>query len=307
MTEPLCVLLADDDRVPRTLLRRMLEAWGLQVTEVEDGLAAWEVLQSESTPRIAILDWMMPGLDGVALCRKLRALNHAPLVYTILLTSKRQEEDLVHALDNGAHDFQSKPVRPGELKARIAVGRRLVETHDRLQASLREMERLASTDVLTGIANRRAFFDLARQELQRTQRYGHAVTGMLLDIDQFKRINDEFGHQAGDAALIHVARICEQEVRESDILARYGGDELAALLLDADEETALEIAERLRQAVADTPFEFAGSPRHLTVSIGLATTASTVNIDQFLNMADQALFLAKDAGRNRVRAWERRP
>lgn len=305
-TSSLEVLIADDDRIPRRLLRRMLERWGHRIIEAEDGHQAWRALDVESPPHIAILDWMMPGIDGIELCRRLAQRPRAPLVYTILLTSKRDEDDLVHALDNGAHDFQTKPVSPGELRARLAVGRRLVEMHDRLQESLAEMERLATTDVLTGIANRRHFYDCANRALDHAGARGKPVSTLLLDIDRFKQINDRHGHSAGDNALRRVAELCQMHLRPTDMVARFGGDEIAILLPEAQIDEAHTIAERLRSAIAGATLHTdhesdSREPVQLTVSIGCASTSTAgVGIDDLLGQADAALLRAKAEGRNCV-------
>lgn len=296
------ILIADDDRVPRRLLRRMLERWGHRVIEVENGLQAWQALNVESPPHIAILDWMMPGIDGIELCRRLDQRVDAPLVYTILSTSKRDESDLVHALDNGAHDFQSKPISPGELQARLAVGRRLVEMHDRLQASLSEMERLATTDVLTGIANRRHFYACANRALDQAGTRGNTVSTLLLDVDRFKEINDRYGHSAGDSALCQIATLCQGLLRPTDMVARFGGDEIVILLPNTLLDEAVTIAERLRLTIANTALCLENrDPAKLSVSIGCASSsASGIGIDELLGRADAALLKAKSEGRNRV-------
>ncbi|MEX1067011.1 MAG: diguanylate cyclase [Aquisalimonadaceae bacterium] len=308
MNESLTILLADDDHTPRALLRRMIESWGHQVLEAENGEQAWQVLTAQSPPRIAVLDWMMPGIDGVTLCQRLQQQHDRPLVYTILLTSKRDEQDLVHALDSGAHDFQSKPPRPGELRARIAVGQRLVDTHDRLQESLQEMERLATTDALTNVPNRRHFFDLAEHALQRALRYHTPISALLMDLDNFKTINDVHGHHVGDAALRRVATVCQAGMRGCDIFGRYGGDEMVAILTDTALAGALEVADRLRSTVAQQPVDAEGQTVALALSIGVATLGNGVtSLDTLLHHADTALLQAKQAGRNRVLPYEGDP
>lgn len=302
--DPLTVLLADDDPITRTLLRRMMESWGHQVMEVDNGEEAWRALTTDAPPRIAVLDWMMPGLDGVSLCKRLHQPSNRPLIYTILLTSKTDEQDLIIALDSGAHDFQTKPARPGELRARIAVGRRLLDMHDRLQESLREMERLATTDVLTDIPNRRHFFDLAEHALQRAMRYDTPISALLLDLDNFKPINDLHGHNMGDAALRHVADICKANLRGCDIFGRYGGDEMVAVLTDTALSGALEVAGRLRSEVARQPIRMEDRTVHLSLSIGVACLGGNVtSLDALLHQADTALLQAKQTGRDRVMAF----
>ncbi len=301
MTKALRILIADDDRVPRTLLRSILERWGHPVEVASNGDQAWSILQSDSPPRIAILDWMMPGIDGVELCEKLQHTQQSPLIYTILLTNKREEDDLIYALDHGAHDFQSKPARAGELRARIAVGRRLIETHDRLQQSLDQMEKLAATDPLTGIANRRHFFTRAASELKRAQRYHHDTSVLLIDVDGFKQVNDSYGHDAGDASLRHITQLCRGQLRENDLFGRYGGDEFAALLIDSGPEMAQEVAERLRRTICTHPLSIGEHTLSVTLSIGVATCQHAhCTSDALLQQADQALLSAKRAGRNQV-------
>jgi two-component system, cell cycle response regulator len=301
MTKRCKILIADDDRVPRTILRSMLENWGHEVIEATDGREAWEILQDEDPPRIAILDWMMPRIDGIELCRHLRSASNLPFIYAILLTNKREEEDLIYALDNGAHDFQSKPARAGELKARIAVGKRLIDAQDRLQESLRQMEKLAATDPLTGIANRRHFFTHATSELKRAYRYQHSTSVLLIDVDGFKKINDDFGHDAGDAALLHITQLCQTQMRENDLFGRFGGDEFSALLIETGPVMAHEAAERLRHSLLKNPVVIGSQTLNITITIGIASVNEcTTTIDALLIQADQALLTAKRSGRNRI-------
>lgn len=301
---PLRVLVADDDRVSRTLMMRVVESWGYQTVEADSGDAAWALLNQPDPPRIAIIDWMMPGIDGVEICRRLHARTDTPLIYTVLLTSKADEQALIHALEQGAHDFQAKPANPGELRARLLVGRRLVESDDRLNESLARMEQMAATDELTGAANRRNFIQLAEREIYRVQRSHSPLALLVLDIDHFKTINDTHGHVAGDAALCHLVAVCQLSLRRTDIIARFGGDEFVILLPECDPPTAIHTAERLREAIHSTPVPEKGGPFNMSVTIGVATCPAgnhqLEELDDLLRLADEALYEAKDAGRNRI-------
>ena len=175
----------------RLALSKNLEKWGYEVVAVENGTLALEVLLDDEPPRIAILDWLMPGREGVDICRELSRSDDGPLIYTILQTIKTDKADLVAALDQGAYDFLSKPVHVGELRSRIAVGARLVNAEDQIREYAKEMERLAVSDPLTGAANRRHFFNMAQRELKRARRYDKAVALIMMDIDNFKRINGQ--------------------------------------------------------------------------------------------------------------------
>lgn len=298
------ILIADDERVSRTLLMRVVESWGYRTVEADNGDAAWAILNGPDPPRIAIIDWMMPGLDGVQICHRLQNRTEAPLIYTILLTSKADDQALVHALEQGAHDFQSKPPNPGELRARLLVGRRLVESDDRLTESLARMEQMAATDSLTGAANRRNFIQLAEREIYRLQRSRSPLALLVIDIDRFKAINDTHGHVAGDAALCHLVAVCQLSLRRTDIIARFGGDEFVILLPECDPPTAIHTAQRLREAIHSTPVPDKGGPFTISVTIGVATCPAgnhkLEDIDVMLRLADEALYEAKDAGRNRV-------
>ena len=302
--KPLRVLIADDERISRTLLMRVVESWGYETVEADSGNKAWELLNQDEPPRIAIIDWMMPGIDGVEICRRLYQRSGKPLIYTILLTSKTDESALIYALEQGAHDFQTKPANPGELRARLLVGKRFVEADDRLNESLARVEQMAATDALTGVANRRHFFQLAERELYRTQRTQTPVALLVIDIDNFKEINDTYGHAAGDAALCHLVAVCQLSLRRTDIIARFGGDEFIILLPECDPPTALHTAERLRHSIYATPVPEKEQAFQIEVTIGVATSMGgnypNEDIETLLRLADEALYEGKEAGRNRV-------
>ena len=295
------VLIADDELALRRALRRSLNEWGYEVTEAADGQEAWRALGADDPPRIAILDWVMPGMDGVAICKRLGEREGLPFVYTILLTAKTDKEDLVYALESGAHNFQSKPISLAELRSHVNVGRRLVEADDKLKEYAAEMERLATTDALTGIHNRRHFLGCAELEVCRALRYRRPLSALAMDLDFFKRVNDTYGHAVGDETLKVVTDTCLGALRENDLFGRLGGDEFAVLLPETGVAVASQVAERLRAGVAeaalpqkdDVPF---------TVSVGVTTLdGDRDTLEEVLRRADQALYEAKRAGRNRVK------
>lgn len=295
------VLVADDSPTTRFALRKNLRDWGYEVVEAADGEEAWQALNQDDPPRIAVLDWMMPGIDGVVICKRLHERQGGPFIYTILLTSRSDKQDLIFALANGAHNFQSKPTSPEELRSHVSVGRRLVEADDKLKEYAAEMERLATTDSLTGVCNRRHFLAVGEREISRASRYGRRLSLMMMDIDHFKLVNDTHGHAAGDATLRALSETCLAALRGNDIFGRFGGEEFTAILPEASSETAAEVAERLRQSIADLTVTFENRAIHVTVSIGVATlTPEDTSVEDLLKRADDALYQAKDAGRNRV-------
>jgi diguanylate cyclase (GGDEF)-like protein len=195
---------------------------------------------------LAILDWMMPGLDGVEVCRKVRQAGGAPYVYLIMLTGRAERRDVVQGMGAGADDYLSKPFDEQELRVRLRAGRRIVD----LQEALRT---LATRDALTGTWNRRAILEILRRELARGAREGTPVGVVLADLDHFKRVNDTLGHLTGDAVLSEAARRIGAALRPYDALGRYGGEEFLIVLPGCDPEGASQVAERVRGRVAEAP------------------------------------------------------
>lgn len=295
------VLIADDSPTARFALRRNLTEWGYEVVEASDGEKAWMILNHKHPPRIAVLDWMMPGMDGVEICRLLQKRNNGPFVYTILLTSKNEQQDLVYGLESGAHNFQSKPYSPIELRSHINVGKRLIEADDKIKEYAEQMARLAITDPLTGICNRRHFFQCAEDELLRAQRYERPMSVLLMDIDNFKNINDTFGHAAGDETLVTMSRTCENSLRQNDLFGRLGGEEFGTVMPETGILKSTEVAERLRMTLGDLCISFEGNAIRFTVSIGVSEyTPGDKTIENIMKRADEALYQAKKSGRNRV-------
>ena len=279
----------------------MVKAWGYETVVVSDGNAAWEVLQEQNAPRLAVLDWMMPGLDGPDLCRLLRKRG-GPYVYVLLLTSRDGKEDVVLGLEAGADDYVTKPFSPLELRHRLNAGRRIVELQEQVEAQNQEIRKLARNDALTGLLNRGAIFEVFAAELSRARRDRKAISIMMADVDHFKRVNDTLGHQAGDFVLRAVADRLQDQVRPYDAVGRYGGEEFLVVLPGCGAEEALEVAERLRAAVEASPILFEATPIAVTISLGVTSREPVISEarEPLIAAADAALYEAKHAGRNRV-------
>jgi two-component system, cell cycle response regulator len=296
------ILIADDESVSRRMLQGLLVKWGYDVDAAEDGNAAWEKLKAPDAPRMALLDWMMPGQNGVDVCRALRKLRPEPYTYILLLTAKDAKESVVEGLESGADDYLTKPFNPQELKARIRVGLRLLDLEDNLVQAREAMRFKATHDTLTGVWNRGAILETLERETWRSRREGLSLGVLIADLDHFKSVNDTYGHLAGDAVLREVTKRMQADVRPYDAVGRYGGEEFLILLPGCNGSDTREKAERLRNAIIQEPVATAAGNLAVTMSIGGVATADwpedTAN--QILQMADSALYRAKEEGRNRT-------
>lgn len=301
------ILIADDDLTSRMLLAGVLRRHGYEVVETREGLAALAAMQVPDAPRLAILDWVMPGLDGLQVVERLRASPSERPPYVIMLTARGGKADLIRGLDAGANDYLAKPFDPGELRARIEVGRRMVEIQDALLESREKLAYQASHDILTDLLNRRAILEALDAAMGEVPD-GDRICGLAMaDIDRFKRINDEYGHQAGDEVLSGLASALRAAVpgleAEPVQLGRLGGEEF---LLICRLPVSLEPADlharfdALRQQIASVPLQTRAGPMGITVSIGVARAQPGQSADALLAAADRALYAAKGAGRNRV-------
>jgi two-component system, cell cycle response regulator len=297
------VLVAEDDAISRVLLVRTLEKAGYEVTAVENGRKAWKELNAEDPPRLALLDWVMPEMDGVGVCKEVRGSNSLHYTYLILLSSKESKKDIVQGLESGADDYLTKPFDPEELKARLRAGERVLELEDRLVEARESMRFQATHDRLTALWNRGVIEELLSREMHRSKREENCTAVMMCDLDRFKGVNDKYGHAAGDDVLREVARRLHASVRSYDMVGRYGGEEFLVVLNKCDPSCAKTRAEALRTAVGGKQILAAGNSLTITMSVGLALSSDFegCNVEEIIHSADMALYAAKAAGRNCVR------
>jgi two-component system cell cycle response regulator len=296
------VLAAEDNPVFQSMLRALLTKWGYDVVAARDGIEAWRILESAAAPRLAILDWMMPGVDGVELCRRVRAAGREPYIYILLLTARTESEDLVQGMEAGADDYLTKPFNAHELRVRLRAGRRILDLQEELMVAREALRDQATHDGLTGLLNRVTILDVLRTELARAARERRPVAVLMADLDHFKLINDTYGHLAGDAVLREAARRMKSSVRPYDSIGRYGGEEFLFVLPGCDAPAAQAQAERFREALASEPIPIGGQSIHVTCSIGVSGSAGlpVSSSDTLVRDADLALYQAKDRGRNQV-------
>lgn len=294
------VLVADDDLTSRTMLAAILKKSGYDPVLAADGVAAWQVLGGTAAPRLVLLDWNMPGLDGLEVCRLIRKNESSNQPYVILLTGRGEKGDIVQGLEAGANDYISKPYDTEELQARISVGRRMLELQTSLVKARDAVVHQAMYDHLTDIFNRRAILDQLSKELTRTRREGGWLEVGICDIDHFKAINDTWGHQAGDEALVAFTWCVQASLRSYDQVGRYGGEEFLVIASGIAGDDHEGLFERVCARVAGTLITTAAGTISMTVSIGVAVARPDSTVDGLLAAADTALYRAKDAGRNRV-------
>jgi diguanylate cyclase (GGDEF)-like protein len=305
------ILIADDSIVSRHLLEATLRKWGYEVVVACDGEEALAVLQRDDAPALAILDWMMPGMTGLEVCRRVRQRAREPYTYMLLLTSKSQKEDLIEGMEAGADDYITKPFDQHELQVRLRAGTRLVDLQAELLSAREALREQATKDSLTHLWNRSSILDILCRELARGQREGVPVGVVMVDLDHFKNVNDNYGHFAGDAVLCEAARRMQNGIRQYDSIGRYGGEEFLILLTGCDEETSLSQAERLRKQLAQVQMSLNETSLSISASFGVTTAlpGQPWTPEELIHKADEALYMAKRLGRNRVEflSYDSRP
>ncbi len=293
------ILLVEDSVIERYEVGNYLTEWCLDYVAVGSGTEAIERLEAPDPPNLVLLDWLLPGLDGIDVCRRIRELGkNGAYTYTVMLTAKNRKQDLLVAMEAGADDYLAKPVDPSELRARILAGKRILELQQRLRFA-------ATHDFLTNLLNRSEILSVLQREFSRSERENKPATVILADIDNFKRVNDTFGHAAGDEVLIEVARRLKLGLRPYDVVGRYGGEEFLLILPGCDLPNGRRRADEIRALVGKDPFPTLFGETSATISMGVTVTSLCPErtVTEILGQADAALYQAKNNGRNCVEVF----
>lgn len=294
------ILVAEDDFSSKLLLAEVLKRKGHEVITAGDGNEAWNIMKERDAPHLAILDWMMPEMEGPEVVRKIRELPTEMPPYIIMLTSKSAKSEIIAGLEAGADDYLTKPFNHGELIARVNVGRRIIEIQDSLIKSRELLAHQATHDTLTGLLNRRAILEQLNKELARTYSHGELLVVGMCDIDHFKVINDTYGHQSGDDVLCAFSRILVENVREYDSVGRLGGEEFLIIMPMKSMTNYISAFDQLCSRIAEAKIPTRSGILSVTMSTGLVCANSDSTTDQILEMSDKAMYQAKKEGRNRV-------
>ncbi len=296
-------LIVEDEAVSRLVLQRILQNQGYEVLVAKDGQEGWEIFQREKKNiYLLVIDWMMPVMNGLELCKKIRKAETSHYVYIIFLSAKGEKKDIVKGLKAGADDYLTKPFDKEEMLSRINVGLRIIKLEQALKKANQKLYILATLDGLTKILNRRELFNRLKEELSRASRKRTPFYLFMLDIDHFKKVNDRYGHDAGDKVLVEIVNRIKSQLRSYDIVGRYGGEEFLIGISKADKKVVKEIAERLRRCICEKPFNIDDKSLTVSISVGLAEVEPSrdVDLEAAIKMADIALYKAKQQGRNRV-------
>jgi diguanylate cyclase (GGDEF)-like protein len=295
------ILVVDDSPIYRKLVEQSLSHEPDRIIFAKNGREALARF-AEHQPAVVITDWTMPDISGLELCEAIRRDFNQSYSYLILLTSHTNKEQVIEGLAAGADDYLTKPFHPGELVARVGVGRRIIELHRQVEAKNRQLEELALTDPLTGLHNRRAIDLWVSSQLSAAARHDFSIWVAMADLDRFKRVNDTHGHDAGDTVLKSFAEILKANTRKSNICGRLGGEEFLMVLTHIDKEQVRIGIERVRSYFEKEEFKFGADVIRVTASFGVAgfRGPQAPEFSTLLARADAALYSAKDKGRNRI-------
>jgi diguanylate cyclase (GGDEF)-like protein len=296
------VLIADEDKSHRQRLAELVKPNENKLIHVDSGMEAMDVIESENPPDLIIMDWNMPGLSGLEVATLMRETQDQYQPYVIILSDYSQDEKIIQALSYGADDYIHKPVDPALFHAKLAVAERIINMQEKLKQSNQMLEKLAYYDDLTGVLNRRAGNASFMVEMERCIRKDQNMAIAMVDIDHFKRINDNYGHQAGDVVLRTFANLLQKAVRPYDIVCRYGGEEFLLIMEIQGDKEAEILFERIRERVSSTDIKYQGEIIKITASFGIyvITPSTELTLHELVTTADEALYQAKDAGRNKV-------
>jgi two-component system, cell cycle response regulator len=296
------ILVADDDAVSRLLMQRMLRETEFEVVTARNGREALQVLSEEDGPRLVLLDWTMPEMSGLEVCRAIRNGLRRAYIYIALLTSKDSKEDLVAGLEAGADDYLTKPCHPEEMRARLRTGRRILQLEDILVEAHEEMRRHATRDSLTQLLNRGAIFDALGAKLTQARLRGTDFAVLLCDVDHFKLVNDTYGHMVGDEVLREIADRLKSNVRKG-VVGRYGGEEFLLLLEGCGPDHVEMVANRICSVIRTMPVMTSAGALNITISggaLGVDARVAEQSAEVLVQHADQLLYAAKRSGRDRV-------
>ena len=299
--DKLTILVADDSPVYRKLVEQSLAEDGCALIFAKNGREALDLF-AEHHPALVITDWTMPDISGIELCARIRRDFQRCFAYVILVTSHTEKEQVIEGLTAGADDYLTKPFHPGELLARVRVGRRMIEMNRQIQAQNRQLEEIALTDALTGLPNRRAIDLWAARQVHAAARHDFSIWVVMADLDHFKKVNDSYGHEAGDIVLKGFAEILQTNSRRSNMCGRMGGEEFLLILTHLERKNITIAIERIRKQFESREFRFDNQTFSATASFGIAGFRGLAPPDfsVFLSRADAALYSAKHKGRNRI-------
>lgn len=296
------ILLADDEPIARTMLEHWLTGWGYDVVCVKDGPAALGVLETNQDVRVAVLDWVMPGMDGVDICRQVRMSRRDTYVYVILLTARDDKNDISRGLEAGADDYLIKPCNPFELSVRLNAGKRVLELSDQLAKARAELEHRAMRDALTGVLARGPALEFLERELSRAERTREPVGVLNIRLDQFEQLRADRGTDVIDRACEEVAKRLGKATRRYDLLGRLAEGEFLLVLPGCDADVTAKVAARVRDALSDAPVSVGKSSFRVTAGFGVASTAQRpgARLAQLMGAASQAARAAQHQGRDAV-------